>query len=494
MNFNFFSLFQSNKSELIVPDSILVKRIKSLARNSNLKVFSNIEIYLHTKRYPIELMLYDDVRGIYIFEIKKWSFDDLKNATIEKAQNQEHANNTLAFDKTQELIKRKLNEITHQDNVKIFKYLLMENLSAEEYERLDDSFKELLPKNKIIFSDSLASDIFKQLQTEEELFNKPSIDILETLLTQYAKLDDTGNYTLCNDSEIEFLNTPLQKTSYIELSFGENKNALLILKAIIEAFTKKSKVIFIKPSTLSRDIAYKKLLEILEHGIVALDMNMIEFLTPLELINKHLLKLKKPLIADLEEFHISSFNKRFNIADLIICDDAQFLNQDFLQYLESIQKNKQLLFVNHNATNSKLILLQNNQNITLLRTNPFAKCMQLLQKLLETEHAQDILVVSNPQTRKNLQEDLEYFLAQNLSIIDAKSNLLERDLTQLKLTSYDDMFELSTKHIILLDLCEYNEKQIEYALNLATKNAYVLYDTPCEITELLKEKYESKQE
>lgn len=493
MNFNPFSLFQKGKSDLIVPDSILVKRLKSIAKNSNLQVFSNVEVFLHRESYNIELMIYDQYRGIYIFEIKKWSFDDLKNATIEKAQNQQHSNSTLAYDRTQEIIRGKFNEITHGDGPKIYNYLLMENLSAEQYEHLDDSFKQLLPKKKIIFSDSLTSDIFKKIESEPKIKKYDFTQVLETLFTQYTKLQDDGTFLFCNHKEIDFLNTALKSTTHLSVNSQDAKTSLLLLKAIIEVFKKESKkVIIIKPSILSRDIAYKKLLEITEHGIIEFDMNAIELLTPLELINKHLHKLKKPMVHDIYAVDPKIFKKSFNVADLIICDDAALLQDAFVQYIQHIQKNKKTLFVNLLDSEHSLEY-ETTSSIKFLQTHPLAKTMQLLQKLLQENQAQDILVVSNPQSKEKLTDDLKYFLNENTIEIEASKTLLEQNLQELKLATYDDIYELSVQHIILLDLCDYNENQIEYAFNLATNSVYVLYDHSCEMIEMLKEKYESNQ-
>ncbi len=494
MNFNFFSLFKKNSSELYVPDSILVKRVKSLSKNSNLRVFSNINIYLHRQSYNIDLLVYDYSRGLYIFEIKKWSFDDLKNATITKAENQEHSNNTLAFDKTQEFIKRKFNQITHTDGPKIYNYLLMENLSAEEYEHLDDSFKELLPEEKIIFSDSQTSDIFKKIESEEQVSSIGTTQDLEILLTQYTKLQDNGTFKLCNEQEIAFLNSKLENTTNLASNFHDGKTSLLILKAIIELFEEKAqKIIILKPSILARDIAYKKLLETIEHGLVEFDMNSIEFLTPLELINRHLQKLKKPMIHELASLNPKLLQKSFNIADLIICDDANLLSDSFIQYVTNIQKDKKALFINltdkeHCLRDSKYC------KIHFIETHPLAQTMHLLQKLSLAYDAKDIMVVSSEENKEKLTEDLEHFLHHKTTNVESSKTLLEHNLEDLKLATYNDIYELSTKYIILLDLCDYNEKQIEYALNLATHGAYILYDQTCETIEILKEKYESKQE
>ncbi|MFT7861131.1 MAG: hypothetical protein ABXS93_09405 [Sulfurimonas sp.] len=492
MNLNPFSLFHKNKTELVVPDSILVKRIKSLARNSTLEVFSNVEVYLHKQRYRIDLMLYDPERGFYIFEIKKWSFDDLKNATIEKAQNQEHGNNTLAFDRTQELIRRKFNEIVHDNGPQIYNYLLMENLSADEYEHLDDSFKELLPCEKIIFSDSLTSDIFKKLESEEK--QKSAQGALKTLFTQYTKLRDNGEWSFCSEEEIEFLDTELTGFKTLAAHMQNEKTSLLLLKAIQEVFTGKAKkVIILKPTILARDIAYKKLLEIVEHGIIEIDMQSIELLTPLELINRHLHKLGKATVHGMAAFDSKLLKKSFNVAELIICDDADLLSDTFLEYIRNIQNNKKALFVNLENPDFSLET-KHKANIEFIQTHPLAKTMQLLHKLLQEHSPEDILVISSPASREKLGDDLEYFLKEDTSDIEASQTLLEQDLKELKLATFDDMYELPSPFVILIDLCDYNQKQIEYAFNLSTNSVYALYENSCEQIELLKEKYESHKE
>ena len=70
--------------------------------------------------------------GIYLFEYKEWSYDDLKNATVSKATNQDSSDKSLAYEKTHEFIRQKFNELTHNDGVEIHNYLLMENLNSDE--------------------------------------------------------------------------------------------------------------------------------------------------------------------------------------------------------------------------------------------------------------------------------------------------------------------------------------------------------------------------
>ena len=140
-----FSLFKKKPKTRKLPDSLLIKKLKEVSKNNGLSIYENITIYHHTQSFFIPLLILDPTRGIYLFEYKEWSYDDLKNATVSKATNQDSSNKSLAYQKTHDFIKQKFNELTHNDGVPIYNYLLMENLNSDEYKHLDDSFKELLP-------------------------------------------------------------------------------------------------------------------------------------------------------------------------------------------------------------------------------------------------------------------------------------------------------------------------------------------------------------
>ena len=109
--FSFTSLFKKKSNSLTIPDSILVKNLKSITESSELSLYRDRTIYHHTKNYLIPLMLLDTRRGIYLFERKDWSYDDLKNSKIEKAQNQDASQETLSYQKSQNIIDKKINEM-----------------------------------------------------------------------------------------------------------------------------------------------------------------------------------------------------------------------------------------------------------------------------------------------------------------------------------------------------------------------------------------------
>ena len=499
MNFSFLtSLFNKKTQPLLLPNSLLIKQLKAIAEKNNYTLFTNAIIYHHTKAYDVGLIIFDESRGLYIFEKKDWSYDDLKNATIEKAENQKSTKETLSYQKTQSIINQKFNEITHRDCVPIFNYLLMENLNADEYKHLNSSFKELLPKNRVIFSDSSAETIIEKLhhspKSIKTLPNKNAV--IGNLLIQYTILDEQNKPHLCTRQQIEFINSHIEGLQILQAIKHSGKSESLLLKAIVEKLkNRKKQIIILKPTTLACDIIKKKLLNIIEHAIVELDLTSIMVLTPLELLNMHLTKLHKNHVQDIIYIDTILMQKKFSVADFIMCDDANIYNDNFIHYLQHIQQNAALLLVNSSFKESRFNFTESftskEKRVNFYDSNQYATTMHLLLKLLQNNDASDILIVSQEQTRINLKEDLEFFIESETVLLDSSQNLLNQELDNLLLATYADTNALSYKHIILLDIVISDIDEIISAIEIASQSATLIYEQDNDIITKLKEEYEN---
>lgn len=499
MNSLISSLFKSKKS-VKAEDSSILKSIKLLPKYSDLLVFNEVKIYHHAEIHTIPLLIVDKYRGIYLFEKKRWSFEDLDKATIQKVENASFNENTLAYNTMQDIIKQKFNELIHNDGAALFNFLLLENLKQEEYKQLDDSIKKYLPEEKIIFKDSLNAEIFKKLEnTVDANYALPSIDeMLGNLLIQYTLIDNEQNLHFCTQEQINFIDTPLKKFNNLSGDAKSGKTACLLLKSIVEVLNNKElKILIIKPNTLSKDILQKQFLNIIEHAIIEIDLSAIEILTPLELVNKHLSKLKYDLLHDSLHIDEKLMRKPFHYADIVMCDDAEIYNEDFIQYLKHIQENKHLLLVNSFYDESTFTFENNfvnkEKSIKILQTNPHAKALHLLADLTEKTDPKNILVLSNTLSREKLKEDLNSFIEAEVSYLEAQQNLLSQNLDTLLLATYDDIVDLEFEYVILMDICFNNLNHIHHALNLANHTAYILYDTQCQEIQQLKETFENSK-
>ncbi len=495
--FSFSSLFESKPKTLRLPDSLLIKKLKELNQDNSLSIYENITIYHHSQSFFIPLLILDSTRGIYLFEYKEWSYNDLKNATVSKATNQDSSNKSLAYEKTHEFIKQKFNELTHNDGVPIYNYLLMENLNSDEYTHLDDSFKELLPKQKIMFNDSSKEEILEKLR-ETPLGTTPIPNeayIMGNLLVQYLIFSKDNTIYLATKQQIEFIESDNNRLQTLSGTAHSGKSSAILLKAILENLRRSElKIVIIEPTTLACDILREKLLNIIEYAIIEVDILSIEIITPIDLINKHLSKLKKPHLEDTLHIDKKLMKKNFNIADLIMCDDSDLLPTEFIDYLKHIQKKSSLLLVvgndNQDATFKFNKSFKNkNFEVVFQQTNQYAKALQLISNLLKKSNSDKILVVSCYQTKQNLSDDLEFFITDKAISLDNSDNLLSRNQGNLLLCSYAQMSAMNSKFVILLDVEEASINEVEYALNLAEETTYVLYEKECKNIKKLKETY-----
>ena len=486
-------LKKKQQQKLNVPDTILVKKLKNLSTQSDLLVFKDVNIYHHTATYTIPLMVLDTSRGLYLFETREWTYGELKNTTIQKAQNQDSSNETLAFDNHQSIIRQKFNELTHSDGIPIFNYLLMANLNADEYLLLDESFKELLPLEKVIFSDSLESDILQKLQdsTQAQSGLCTSNEILTTLLIQYTIFDINNKLHFCTKEQISFIDKELETITHLNGVSASGKSSSLLLKSIVELLKNSSqKIIILKPTILACNILKNKLLDIVEHAIIDIDMTAIEIITPLTLLNRHQIELQRDKLSSLS-IDSQLMKKSFDIANIIMCDDAQTYDSNLIDYLKHIQKKSKLLLVNSDNDSTfdfKTNFRESNKEIFFYQTTPHIKALHLVSKLLKED--KKITVVSNSISAQKLKDDLFRFIEVEPHSLDSSTLLINQNTHQLTFSAYKDLNEFQTNHIILMDLCFTSINEIEYALNLSDISVHILYEEDCQEIKQLRSKYE----
>jgi len=498
MKFPLFNFLKAKENALDALNSPTLKKIKSLQEQNNISLFFHKEIFHHTLSYPITLILYDKLRGLYIFEIKEWSFDDLKDATATKTENSQSAEDSLSFSKTHKIIKQKFNELEHNDGVAIFNYLIMDNLSSLEYENLDDSLKALLPKEKILFSDSREEEIIQKLQNAaQESFDLPSPQqVFGTLFIQYTIVENKECLHLCNEDQINFIDAKISGVTNLKAPLKSGKSYAILLKSIKELFKQeRQKIIIIKPNMIAKEILYKRFLELLEHAIIEIDLMAFEILTPTEYLNRHLEKLKMPLLKEDLIIEEKLLKKQFHPADLIICDDADLMPKSFINYLKKSASKADLLFVNEKNLEETFQLSKSYQSTdtkaVFHQTNPYAKALHLIFSLLKEHDPKEIVVISNHQTRQNLQEDLSTYIKEEATLLDASQHLIEQKLETLLLLSYDDIFEMRVKHTLLIDICSQELAILHYAFGITQERVHLLYEEECDHIKQLKEEYES---
>ena len=368
MNIPFLSsLFKTEKTRVPLVNSKLLDSLHLLASKNDLYIYQNVTIYHHTYSFFIPLLILDTSRGLYIFEHKEWNIEELKDAKIEKTSDAQSSDNTLAFDKAHEIIRKRFNELTHDDGIAIYNYLLMENLSTDEYESLDSLSQELLPKSKIFFNDSTEEEILQKIHNASEpLTDLPTAaTVIGTLIIQYAIVAKDNELKLCSKDQLDFINADISEHIYLSAPSASGRTSIILLKAILEKLKNPDlKILIIKPTLLSCEILKQQLLNTIEHAIIEIDITSIEIITPIELVNKHLSKLSKAKLDTSLQIDPVLMQKKANLADLILCDDADFLQNNFIAYIEQLQNKSSLIIVsNAQTTLKKLIFIRHTRTL-----------------------------------------------------------------------------------------------------------------------------------
>ncbi|MEO1954211.1 MAG: hypothetical protein ABGW74_05870 [Campylobacterales bacterium] len=463
------SFFKKTQKTLVLPDSILKKRLKNVANKNSLLVYENITIYHQDRSFFIQLLILDKKHGIYLFEYKNWSYDELKHSTIQKATNQESKENALAFERTHSFLREKLKEVTHKDNVPIINYLLMENLNTYEYKHLDDSFKNLLPENNILFSDSLDYEISKKLHLEEsEKEDLPDIEnIMRNLLVQYHILSEDGRFHLVTNEQLRFIDTKITTHQKLIGKGASGKTNTMILKVILELLKNPDyKIIVIKPTILSCHIIKKKLLDTLENSLVKVDINSLKIIIP----------------------------KEFNPVDLVLCDDAYQMDDNYIEYIKQKQKKAGLVLINpKDKIDSHYNFDKNfyqNKNIQFKKGDTHTLALLKISKLLENNSASDIIVISNNLSRKRLSDDLVDFIDEKALILNEYVHFLYQIDNKILLCEYSHISELKAKHVILMDVCSTSVDKLRSAFNVSLESVYVIYEDDCDRMSMIRENFE----
>lgn len=491
------SLFKKHHKTLKTPESIIFKELKNTCEKNGLLTYEDITVYHYAKKVHIPLIIVDPKRGVYIFENKEYSYDDISSNRVKISVEEELSSNS-----SYELIEQKLQELNGDyDPVPIFNFYLMEHINSYEYDHLNPLIKELLPKDNIMFNDFSQKKILERLQ-KPDIIDISALDldrVIGTILVQYSIVNCSGNINIATDEQKKFIDADFNSLEYLYGDSKTGKTQAAVMRVILQKLKDPElNIIVIKPTTLACDIFKRKLLKIIDSVLIDIDITSIEVITPMELLKKHLKKLSKSDVGS--EAYLSNLlmNKEFDAADVIVCDDSDTMTKEFLKYLRHIQHDSNLLIINsesmfHKTYRFNKSFKNENREVIFEKTNPHARVFHIVLSLLKNNDPKDILVVSSPVTTEVLNHDLGSYIDKNTELIDSSKKLIFKDTNSVMLSSYSQTNSLEAKFVILLDIGFADEKELKYAYNLAQERVYVLYRGHSNNLDKLKEIYENSK-
>ncbi len=465
------SLFKkiSKKTNLSLPDSILVKKLKSLCKQNNYLIYENITIYHHNHSMFIHFIILDPLRGIYLFEDKSWDYNELNSHNIERQHNTKKSKKSLSYENTASFIQKKLAEVINNYSIGIFNFLLTPNLSLDDYKHLDYEKKALLPKEKIIFNDTDDNEILTKLRyTKNEDSNIPDCTILiANLLTQFLIIDENRPVKLASNEQQSFiLNRDYCVENLEGLSQSGKTSAILLKTILLKLEDKNTNVTIIKPTVLSCDLAKIALMNLVEHSIIDVDITSISVITP-------------------QEFEESRI-----IADHILCDDSNLLEEDFLNYLLSFSNKSKISLVNSKQNVDVSFKLskafqKRNLKAEFIKKQPIPETLNILSDYAKNK-SKKILTISSKENNINILNGLEESLKDEVTILDSSKKIIDQGKKFIFLCDYYNINAQRADIIILLDMCELSQDELGYAISLADEKVYLIYESECDNINTLK--------
>jgi len=339
----FFHKKKHNQTHLETP---LVSLIEDYAKTKEYFFFKDLTIYHRSNSIYIPVMLFIPEIGIVLFSIKKWHYQDLLTSTLKKSAYLNDDENTLAFDNIQRFIKEKLLDIAQIEDINFMNFAILPELTSKEYQLLNDSIKNLLPQEKILFDKDTIEEIEKKLsalKTHTETYNP--YKILPYLCSEYMIIHHQ-NISFANKDQRKFIDTSLKQVENISAQRLSGKSHTVLLKALKEKLhNPELKIAIVVPTKLHIYLLKQLLLQLIEKSCIMLDMDEFLFFTQPELLKFHAHKINKEIVSYTKVDPIL-FKKDIFLADLVLCDDAHVFNDEFIAYLQHIQKKHSLCFIN----------------------------------------------------------------------------------------------------------------------------------------------------
>ena len=442
--------------------SPLVTLLKKYADKNDYPFFENTPLYHRSDKIDIPLALFLPRAGLVLFEDKEWRYKELCNAKASKASHAQSSQNSLAFENIGDFIKEKFVDLSGHDDIVIFNFVIMEQLSEEEFDLLDESFHHLLPKERILFRDSTLEEIeekFQKLQSKKRPYTVQNT--LPFIFSQYTILDKEKIY-FANKEQRAFIDKPLKNFETLCGDRQSGKSTSVIQKALLEKLEHPDKKITIlTPTNLHADLLKQTLLELVEHSSVVLDMNAIVIHTPLELLEL--------------------YKKRRDYSDVIFVDDALLMEEEFLSYIKQTQKERALLFVESQKDRTSLTFSHSYYGkIEFVKNREFPTLMKKLANLLKNDDKNDILIFASAHDFEDMKEDIESFTGIELSFVDTDKPLREQKLTRIKLCSHDEKNPLHGDYVFLMQSCQSDKNALEHLAKSSKTKSFILYEDECD--------------
>lgn len=474
--FTFLTRFFQKKApqiEEVQPENtntLQIDFIEQIVKEEDGLFFENFTLFYQDKQINIELVLFIPYRGLYFGETISWDFKSLQEMRIESSSTKTKTHATTHLEMTESAIHQKLEDILSFDSTVCERFIWMRHLKEEEFDELDPSFHKLLPKERLIFSDSSKESIQAKLDSMAQKLHEPysTLKIIGSLISHTLILpsEEKPYGEFLSEEQQNFLTTDFSDT--VTTLFGEHnsgKSTAIIRKALLLLLKHpKEKILIITPTLIAGEILRNELISLLEYGALTIEHAFLQFYTPHD-------------TDKLEELDI------FQSASAVLCDDSHLMGKHFIDSLIEHREKRWLLlsmYNNYSPLSDSSIIFYNHYQKSI----PFKKLpttakqalttllLELRSHLLSTSSEKIMVILENEENVFHYKEAIDEYFGTNSRILSKDFSLQYQNLDDIIITTAEYTYGLHIPHVYFVVSDE--EENYTYALSRASESATII--------------------
>lgn len=470
----FFSSKEAERPETLNADE-QNSSLRAFVQSEGGKFFFDYKLYHQESATSVDILIFLPNYGIFVGEIINWDATELKNATVERSS--VHAKRPAAtqFNQLESKIRRKLEDVLSFDSTPIHRFIWMRHLSESEFDTLDPSFHELLPKNRILFSDGNIETVKTKLTSLGEYRHDPysTLQIMGALNSHSYILPTSLNPSgsLLSPQQNLFLAADHEGVTILSGGYGSGKSTLLIRKALLHLLVHPGeKVLVITPTLLGSELLRNELISLLEYGALSVNLNALFFYNPGFSTN-----------ADVERIEDL---RNFQDASIILCDDVHLMKKDFIDKLLKYRNNQSLMMTTaeEDISDAAFKLLGQFRRIPIPKKvssahNHFVIALILqLRKILVRAQTTEILVITSDEHHLiPIKEAVDEYFNLNCRVLLPSFSLQYQNLDSIIITTMECIAPFSRAHVFLMGL-DPTDPNYPLALSRASETLIIISD------------------
>lgn len=480
-----FSLFSFLKSSKKLPNERAEENSSSafddIILEEEASLLTDFILYLHDKQCKIDLLLFLPHYGLYLGEKIAWNLRELKDTSVKRLTRQSYKTPHTHIESTENSIFQKLQDVLSFDSTPIQRIFWMKNLTKAEFDTLNSTFHELLPKGRLIFQDDTARDIQTKLHALQEYQSDPflKLKVIGSLRAHALRLptaSDSFASFLSHQQEL-FFDAPLKIRTILSLygPHGSGKSTVFIRKIMdYLLINPHASALVVTPTKLAGELLRNELVALMEFSATQCNLSNVHFYTQND---------KNRSIETNPLFHRST---------LIACDDVHLMSANTLERIIECKGSRSLLLCGVNPPpfiNAQIYNLDTSYRTPIVNTVHFTHTKGAVFTLLtglkvhlETTASNRIMILLP--THKMIveyQQAIEEHLNVKCRILNDHFSLQYDNLEEIILCTPEYSCGINVSHSYLINLNSNDPLYYPLALSRASDTVTIISETNLEI-------------